>query len=408
MKTTHASGSKSTGSVPTGSINDEAALGLVARLMAIPGKSREEAAVMAAITSELLAAGVPQSAIVHDMAHQKAPGGGQVGNMIVKLPGQIRGPRRLMMAHVDTVPICQGAKPYIDGDWFRSKDGTTGLGGDDRAGVAVVLTAVRELLTQQLPHPPLTIFFPVQEEIGLIGARYASVNKLGTPKLCFNWDGGEPNRVCLGATGDYAIDIEIEGIASHAGVHPERGVNAAAIAALAMADLIENGWHGLITKGRNAGTSNLGVISGGEATNVVMPLLKMRAEVRSHDPKFRFRIVEAYQKAFKQALKKVKASDGRTGKIRFEAELKYESFRLTANEPAVSAAIQAIEAVGLTAETCISNGGLDANWMNAHGLPTVTLGCGQHDIHTVNERLHIPTYLNACQIALNLATGLGE
>jgi tripeptide aminopeptidase len=41
--------------------------------------------------------------------------------------------------------------------------------------------------------------------------------------------------------------------------------------------------------------------------------------------------------------------------------------------------------------------------MAVHGFPAVTLGCGQHDIHTVNERLNIPEYLNACQIALQLA-----
>jgi tripeptide aminopeptidase len=52
----------------------------------------------------------------------------------------------------------------------------------------------------------------------------------------------------------------------------------------------------------------------------------------------------------------------------------------------------------------ICDGGLDANWMAVHGFPAVTLGCGQHDIHTVNECLNIPEYLNACQIALHLAS----
>jgi tripeptide aminopeptidase len=43
--------------------------------------------------------------------------------------------------------------------------------------------------------------------------------------------------------------------------------------------------------------------------------------------------------------------------------------------------------------------------MAAHGFPTVTLGCGQHDIHTVKERLHVPDYLSACRVGLRLATG---
>ena len=232
-----------------------------------------------------------------------------------------------------------------------------------------------------------------------------SAHKLGAPKYCFNWDGGHPRFVNIGATGDYGIEIEIRGLASHAGVHQERGVSAIAIAALAIADLTENGWHGLIQKGRNRGTSNVGVIQGGEATNVVTPLLTLRAEVRSHDPVFRLRIVDAYRKAFEKAARSVKSSEGVAGQVEFSAELKYESFRLDAAEPVVSLAKTAVSTVGLTPELSVGNGGLDANWMTAHGLPTVTLGCGQNDIHTIREWLDIPSFLMGCRIGLLLASG---
>ncbi|MEO1993939.1 MAG: peptidase M20, partial [Planctomycetaceae bacterium] len=53
------------------------------------------------------------------------------------------------------------------------------------------------------------------------------------------------------------------------------------------------------------------------------------------------------------------------------------------------------------------DGGLDANWLIARGLPTVTLGCGQAGIHTVEETLHIPSYLEACRVATRLASGDG-
>jgi tripeptide aminopeptidase len=100
---------------------------------------------------------------------------------------------------------------------------------------------------------------------------------------------------------------------------------------------------------------------------------------------------------------------GKTGRVKFTADLKYESFQLAEKEPVVQAAVQAVKAIGLPAELRISNGGLDANWLSARGLPTVTLGCGQQDVHTVNESLHIERYQNACQIALLLATdALGQ
>lgn len=62
-------------------------------------------------------------------------------------------------------------------------------------------------------------------------------------------------------------------------------------------------------------------------------------------------------------------------------------------------------AVGLTPLRAVSNGGLDANWLSARGIPTVTLGCGQQNVHTVSEQLDVKAFLNACRIGLQLATG---
>ena len=170
---------------PTGNnsaFDTSAAVKLVMELMAIPGRSKQEGRVVELIRTRLLAAGVPPSCIETDTAHRRIPGGGEVGNLIVKLPGTKRGARRLLMAHLDTVPICIGCQPKLDGDAIRSANSTTGLGGDNRGGVAVVLTSALELFRQQRPHPPLTLFFCVQEEIGLYGARYVSTSKLGAPK----------------------------------------------------------------------------------------------------------------------------------------------------------------------------------------------------------------------------------
>lgn len=388
-------------------IDESAAVALMLRLLSVPGRSREEGEIQATIHRELREMGVPDAAMQFDTAHKRIPGGGAIGNLIVKLPGTRRGPRRLLMAHVDTVPICFGADPVVKGDRIVSRNPATGLGGDDRAGVGVILTAVREVLRQQRPHPPLTLFFCVQEEIGLYGARYVSVPKLGKPALCFNFDGGKPEEICIGATGDYAMEITLHGHASHAGVHPELGVSAISIAAAAIADLQANGWNGLIQKGKNTGTSNVGIINGGEATNVVTPLVTLKAEARSHDPIFRKKIVAAYEQAFTKAAK-MKSADGKVGRCEFTAELKYESFCLPTNAPVVQSARAAIAAAGLTSSLRIGNGGLDANWMVAHGLPTVTLGCGQNQIHTVNEFLHLPSFLDGCRVAMLLANGAGD
>lgn len=84
---------------------------MVAEMMAIPGPSRQESKIIAYIVQQLRAAGLPESAITTDDAHKKSPHGGEIGNLIVKLPGTISGERRLFMAHADTVPLCVGTKP---------------------------------------------------------------------------------------------------------------------------------------------------------------------------------------------------------------------------------------------------------------------------------------------------------
>lgn len=384
---------------------DDSAVELVMELMAIPGKSGGEGAVSSFIVEELKSYGIQDSQISFDSAQKKSHIGGEVGNLIVKLPGKPRQPRRLMMAHIDTVPLCVGCQPVRKGNLIKSIDPTTALGGDDRAGAAVVLNSIRLIKEHELPHPPLTLLFAVQEEIGLVGAKNVAIKKLGNPKACFNWDGGLANLAVIGATGDDHIDIEIEGIASHAGAHPEQGVSALAIASKAINSLVDEGWHGLIEKGRQSGTSNFGVIQGGDATNVVMDKLNITAEARSHNPVFRAKILKAIEKAFKQAIKEITNVDGKKGKLTFSTRHKYESFKIDVKDPVVQTALSAMQSIGLEPITKISNGGLDANWMNAHGFPTVTMGCGQNNIHTVKEELHIDQFLNACRIGLLIGTG---
>jgi len=229
-------------------------------------------------------------------------------------------------------------------------------------------------------------------------------SRLGKPAMCFHWDGGAAEKVTIGATGGYRMTIEVEGLASHAGVCPEKGVSAIAIASLAIADLVRGGWHGLIVKGKNRGTSNVGFIHGGEATNVVTDRVMLKAEARSHEAVFRGKIVAAIERAFRAAAKEIKSSAGKRGSVRFDGRLDYESFRLDVHEPCVKIAEATVLTTGRQPLLVVSNGGLDANWLNAHGLPTVTLGCGQMNVHTTGEMLDLAAYRDACRIALRLAT----
>ena len=377
---------------------------LVLDLMALPGVSGGEQQVADYIKRRLLQAGGNSRFLKSDQAHRRTPLNGQRGNLVFRFRGTNRAPRRMLVAHMDTVPICLNAQPILKGNRVVSKDPNGGLGADDRAGVAVLLNTALELLEKKIPCPPLTFLWSVQEEVGLQGIRHAAFRMLHNPQLAFNFDGGSPDKLTIGATGGYRMQIQIEGLASHAGGAPERGVSAIAIAGLAIADLQKRGWHGQIIKGRQRGTSNIGVIHGGTATNVVADRVELKAEARSYSKLFRSKIVEQIKASFLRATKEVINENGDSGSVKFSGQTDYESFRLSQTQPCVKVAKAVVRALGGEPISFFSAGGLDANWLTARGIPTVTLGCGQLFQHTCREELDLSWFHKACKIALYLAT----
>ena len=223
--------------------------------------------------------------------------------------------------------------------------------------------------------------------------------------MAFNFDGGSPTKLTIGATGCYRIDIEITGLASHAAGAPKKGISAVAIASMAIAELQKNGWHGAIKKGKKLGTSNVGVIRGGTATNVVAEHLFIKAEARSHDAKFRQRILKEIKAAFSRAKSQIRNDSGKCGKVKYDVTFIYDSYLLSKKEEVVSCAESAITGLGLKPSFAIADGGLDANWLNQYKIPTVSLGAGSAHPHTVKEILNIHRFNQACNIAWKLATG---
>jgi tripeptide aminopeptidase len=69
----------------------------------------------------------------------------------------------------------------------------------------------------------------------------------------------------------------------------------------------------------------------------------------------------------------------------------------------VARAKRAVESLGMKSATIFSNGGLDANRLERHGVPTVTIGVGKYEIHTLNEYLDLPEFAQSCRLAVALA-----
>ena len=132
--------------------------------------------------------------------------------------------------------------------------------------------------------------------------------------------------------------------------------------------------------------------------------MHVRGESRSHDRTFFKEITKAYKAAFEKAAKRVKNTDGKTGRVKFKAETDYYPFRMKENLPVVKRAVEAVSGIGAAPNIRAANGGLDANWMNRHGVPTVTFGAGQNEVHTIDEWINLDEYDRACALALQLAT----
>ena len=98
------------------SLNQKWALDLLLGCLKINGVTGKEAAIAKHVIANLINVGVSKNLIKYDKAHQEIPLPTECGNVIVTLPGNIKGPRLLFSTHLDTVPLCAGAVPVLKGN----------------------------------------------------------------------------------------------------------------------------------------------------------------------------------------------------------------------------------------------------------------------------------------------------
>ena len=88
---------------------------LVLELLAMPGVSGQEGEVVRFIAQRLRQAGAAAEAIRFDRPPHSSPIRGEAGNLVLRLPGSKPGKRRLLLAHVDTVPLCRALGRFVAG-----------------------------------------------------------------------------------------------------------------------------------------------------------------------------------------------------------------------------------------------------------------------------------------------------
>ena len=310
---------------------------------------------------------------------------GDTGNLLARFPGTAPdAPPFLLCAHMDTVVPCERVTPVRDGDVIRT-DGTSVLGGDDKAGIAAILEAVRVVREQGVPHGPIDVLFTICEEQGLFGAKYFDIGRLRASRgLVLDCDGVDA-LVVQGPAANRMV-FTVHGREAHAGLCPEEGISAIQVAGEAI---------GGMRLGRldEETTANLGLIQGGLAGNIVPNKVVVKGEARSRSDQKLQAQTEHMIKRFEQAAARHHVTvEGRAHAARVEARVERDYDRLDVpRDSAIVALIRgAVEGRGRTLTVRATGVGCDANVFNGtHGLEVANLGCGMRQIHTINEWIDV-------------------
>lgn len=325
--------------------------------------------------------------VKEDQAGEKL--GGNCGNLVADFPataGMEKVPTVMLTAHMDCVEPCAGIHPIIENGIIRS-DGTTILGSDDKAGVTAILETLRQLREQGLPHGPLQVVFTISEENGVHGSQNLDSSLLHAD-MGFTLDThGHPGVMSYKAPGKNQIHIHIAGKAAHAGVEPEKGINAIVAAGTLLADAPQ-GRIDVET------TCNVGRIAGGSATNVVADSCDVYYESRSRDKKKLEEITQRIVDHFKMGEKTTGCH------ITAEVSPDYGPYEIPQDAPAIEVASRAAKKLGFPLELEESGGGSDANHFNTYGVPTVVLGVGMTNCHTKEEYIEEKDLYDSAEWAL--------
>ncbi len=372
-------------------VNKERMLAEFKEIVAIPCHTLQERPVFEALQAKLEAMGFE---VNEDNAGEKL--GGNCGNLWAFLPATKSGATSVLFsAHMDGVEPCGGAT-VVQKDGYLYSDGTTILGGDDKAGIVAILEGVRMLLEAGEEHGDIQILFPIAEEGGVNGSRCMDTSLLKA-EVAYALDSeGAPGEIVVGAPGQYKYKIKIHGKTAHGGIEPEKGINSIMIAAKALA-AVER--YGRIDEET---TCNIGVISGGVATNVVPDLVTIEGDARSRNNEKLAAIRDEIVNTICQTAEKHGA------KAEAEVEHKYSSFLIAEDSTVVKLAKRACEIYGFTPDVTQTGGGSDANFINAYGVPCVILGIGMQNVHTVEEFIKEDDLYNSALMVYGILQAAAE
>ncbi|GAM63256.1 peptidase [Vibrio ishigakensis] len=295
-------------------------------------------------------------------------------NIYAKLEGKID-ESVVLSCHMDTVAPGNAIEPVIEDGIIRSA-GDTILGGDDKSGIAAIVEAIQTIQENNLEHKTIEIAFTVFEEGGLHGSKQFDESKIQSKNGIVLDSGGPIGTIITVAPGQQNLKVNITGKPAHAGLAPEQGINALTVAADAISNM-------KLSRIDAETTANIGVVNGGQATNVVMPSLYLEAEARSIDEEKLAIQVAHMVETFEAAAEKHGAE------ISIESTRAYNPFQIADSHPHIVAIQEAFTALDIQPILASTGGGSDANIFSEKGLTVANLSTGMSKVHTTEEFIAI-------------------
>ncbi len=298
-----------------------------------------------------------------------------VGSNATNIYGYYEGNNELspivLSAHMDTVKPGNNVKVVIDGDVIKT-DGTTVLGGDDKSGIAIALECLETIVENNLDSRPVEVVFTICEEVGLLGGKHVDYSKISAKNAIVFDSGGEIGLITVQAPGQYKITGSFKGVPAHAGIEPEKGINAIQVAAHAIENMP-------LLRIDSETTANVGFFNAGVATNIVTPEAVVICEARSTNASKLDAQVKAMVKSMEDAASKYNTT------VDVETVKAYDPYVISSDEKIVADFSKAFELCGVDAKLVPSGGGSDSNSFNKNGITSIVTSTGMSKVHTTDE-----------------------
>ncbi|SDC89046.1 MULTISPECIES: M20/M25/M40 family metallo-hydrolase [unclassified Candidatus Frackibacter] len=315
------------------------------------------------------------------------------GNIIAKLKGNEPSlPKLLLSAHMDTVKPGKSIEPVVE-DGIIFSQGDTILGADDKAGITMILTILRELKDSQSSYGDIEVVFTVCEEAGLLGSKNLAFKNLNADYGIVCDSGESVGNIIIEGPAQTKIKAKVYGKAAHAGKEPYKGINAIKVAGVALANM-ELGQIDEET------TANIGIVKGGEATNIVPDEVELVGEVRSRDEAKLEEQVQSIIKTLEEAAEEFDTD------VEVEVKRLFPSFKLDKELSIIKLAIEAGENLGLEPKLIATGAGSDANIFNAQEIPTINFGLGTKEGHTADENIETDNFTKIVKLILDIIQNL--